>query len=394
MSGPQESWPWSVLGLPGKSAEGDIRRAYAARLKAIDQSSDIEGFTALRTAYDFALRIARSTKGAAKPPAPLEPLDPVVVVPVPVAEQAPPPVSLPEPLQIVVPAPPLTETEPVPAPPPPHEPTKWERFEALKSELRAGNPWSTTSHAVTTWLNAPLAKDPDVGPLVRRAIRDLIVEQVSKNGGEWPATLGKAEVRALDQAYHWLSDFRAAEADFPGRGDILYMMAEAAELGHHVNPEADAARRRRGRIERRGRYIVPILTFIALIWITTLVFLGIADLRGRSVSNEAFAGTMYIATIIAFPLTWVSAKRVRSYVVRLTIPIFDRLDRLRIQLQHFALPPKLRTNVMIAWLVALGGMSRFIADTPDPSIKWLAGFVLMAGLTHELVQVWLNSGRR
>ena len=55
---PEPGWPWDVLGLPGlPREEAEIRRAYARALKKIDQARDIEGFTALREAFEMALNI-------------------------------------------------------------------------------------------------------------------------------------------------------------------------------------------------------------------------------------------------------------------------------------------------------------------------------------------------
>ena len=50
------NWPWSELGLDQSAeTEREIRRAYAVRLRTIDLETDIEGFEALRAAYQVAL---------------------------------------------------------------------------------------------------------------------------------------------------------------------------------------------------------------------------------------------------------------------------------------------------------------------------------------------------
>lgn len=48
-------WFFSFLDLPADADERSIKRAYAARLKRIDQASDLEGFARLRQAYEGAL---------------------------------------------------------------------------------------------------------------------------------------------------------------------------------------------------------------------------------------------------------------------------------------------------------------------------------------------------
>ena len=51
--------PWSVLGLDADADAGSIRKAYAARLKAIDPDVDPAGFARLREAREAALQLTR-----------------------------------------------------------------------------------------------------------------------------------------------------------------------------------------------------------------------------------------------------------------------------------------------------------------------------------------------
>ena len=49
-------WPWDVLGIDRTADKAAIRSAYAVRLKPMDVDADIQGFSALRSARDQALR--------------------------------------------------------------------------------------------------------------------------------------------------------------------------------------------------------------------------------------------------------------------------------------------------------------------------------------------------
>jgi hypothetical protein len=56
--------PWSILGIGRTADAAAIRKAYAARLKAMDVDSDVEGFAQLRQARDQAMRLARNLAAA------------------------------------------------------------------------------------------------------------------------------------------------------------------------------------------------------------------------------------------------------------------------------------------------------------------------------------------
>ncbi|WP_334184152.1 hypothetical protein [Novosphingobium sp.] len=62
--------PWSILGIGRTADAAAIRKAYAARLKAMDVDKDVEGFAQLRQARDQALRLARNLAAAEEPAEP------------------------------------------------------------------------------------------------------------------------------------------------------------------------------------------------------------------------------------------------------------------------------------------------------------------------------------
>lgn len=62
--------PWSILGIGRTADAAAIRKAYAARLKAMDVDKDVEGFAQLRQARDQALRLARNLAATEEPAQP------------------------------------------------------------------------------------------------------------------------------------------------------------------------------------------------------------------------------------------------------------------------------------------------------------------------------------
>ncbi len=57
------AWPWSELGLAGRPDDPkEVRRAYARRLKRIDQIKDVQAFERLRIAYETARQWAGDTQ--------------------------------------------------------------------------------------------------------------------------------------------------------------------------------------------------------------------------------------------------------------------------------------------------------------------------------------------
>lgn len=60
------SWPWSELGLDGPCDAGQVKRAYALRVKTVHPEEDPEGFQQLYAAYRTARRIAQAAEQDAR----------------------------------------------------------------------------------------------------------------------------------------------------------------------------------------------------------------------------------------------------------------------------------------------------------------------------------------
>ncbi|MBP6678612.1 MAG: hypothetical protein KA156_05945, partial [Paracoccus sp.] len=88
MCADRPDWPWSVLGAEAPlDSPAEVRRAYSRRLKGGDWQSDVDGFEALRTAYEAALEMTgggrqrHSVVTDLPPPPPLERHRPRIRVP-------------------------------------------------------------------------------------------------------------------------------------------------------------------------------------------------------------------------------------------------------------------------------------------------------------------------
>ncbi len=197
-------WPWSVLGLdrmPPTAAE--VRRAYARALKKIDQSKDIEGFAALRAAYEAALsqrergddrNAARRANRAASRPAE------------PQAQEAttPPPPLQPDAATLAAEA---EEAE----------------FGALLHTGFAAAKAAPDDAPMLAILDSRFMDDPARKQRIERAFAPVIVGSFVRTDDEdWGLSdaVSPRLVRRLDESFGWLSDHAAFTRTF-GRNDIL-----------------------------------------------------------------------------------------------------------------------------------------------------------------------------
>lgn len=200
---PEQDWPWSVLGLDGPVDGKSLRRAYARRLKGINQATETDAFMALRAAYEMAQRhvadmaapeggLDQDAPGADEPPQ---------ILPLP--EQAAPPLPVSDPMALA--------------------------FAALSNRLAPDHFAQNPSGVLEELLRSPLLETPKVKPvlqvLVRDALRQVIVHP-SVGLPRLPAAIPAQAILGLDAQFGWLSDHHAYKAAFGPDMSALIAMTE------------------------------------------------------------------------------------------------------------------------------------------------------------------------
>ncbi|MBL8560794.1 MAG: hypothetical protein JNN06_00810 [Gemmobacter sp.] len=201
---PEQDWPWSALGLDGPVDGKTLRRAYARRLKGINQATETESFMALRAAYEMAQRHVADVP----PPAASSEQD------APGADV--PPQPLPLPLQA---APPLPESAPTAL-----------GFAALANRLAPDHFAQNPAEVLEELLHSPLLLNPKVKPVLQVLARDAVrhVTLCPADGGmpRLPASFPAQAILGLDTQFGWLSDQYAYEAAFGPDMSALMAMTE------------------------------------------------------------------------------------------------------------------------------------------------------------------------
>jgi hypothetical protein len=249
-------WPWSVLDLPGKSAEADIRRAYARKLKTIDQTAEADKFQALRQAYDVALRMASAKPIARQKTVRTGALPEVDARPAPLAVEAPLVIRLDA-------APPADQDGP--------QGETRIRFQALLAALNGPDENDDAGRRIRQALQDPLTSDPSCAPAIELAIRDLVRRSIADHPPpDWPRSIDRDTLRALDDRFHWLSDFRMFRARFGYDEDLKGRLLDRAfgRVDSHRGPDIDAARRK-----RQSAYLDRIAMALSVPCVTGILFL-------------------------------------------------------------------------------------------------------------------------
>lgn len=213
------SWPWVALGLEGPADRKAVRRAYAVRLKRLDQETEQAAFETLRRAYEVALvRVEQDAQGSAD----MEP-----------AEQTPPsparsPVRAAGGLRMQMDKPsPITPPKPDPeievAPPPEdafggfgtHDSATLR--DAVIKDLRGDGAFPTSARLVAIATD-PALIDPDVFDEVADALAHHLVTWHA-DGHRMPA-LTPDELATIEATFRWRTD-----------PDVLPLETQCALLG-------------------------------------------------------------------------------------------------------------------------------------------------------------------
>lgn len=200
---PERNWPWSVLGLDGPVDGKTLRRAYARRLKGINQATETDAFMALRAAYEMA------QQHMADLAAQEDSLDQDA----PAAEA--PPQTLPLPEQA---APPLPVSDPTAL-----------AFAALANRLAPDHFAQNPSGVLEELLRSPLLVNPKVKPVLQALARDALRQVIVYPSVGLPrlrATIPAQAILGLDAQFGWLSDHYAYKAAFGPDMSALIAMTE------------------------------------------------------------------------------------------------------------------------------------------------------------------------
>lgn len=210
---------WALLGIEPTTELGAIKKAYALKLKVTRPDDDAEAYQALRAAYERAQQWAKWERQEASEHEKEHPDEPAAPLPEPVEVQTPPPAVTPAPAT----SKPVSITqreEPQPAQP---------RVEPRTLIDELASCWQRRGSAALLQAWATVRHQLDQQPLSRQA-------EFSEAFAQWALSqpqLPDALLKALDQHFGWLTDFRTARLLGP---DLTQALHE--QLGVRLHPES------------------------------------------------------------------------------------------------------------------------------------------------------------
>jgi len=203
MSRRMPGWPFSELELdPSEADEKTIKRAYARKLKTLDQASQAAEFQALREAYEMALIIATDRRAGPQRVSDAPERLPAAPESSPNLDGTPgqpPSQATPEQAELAALA------------------TDWQAVERLSQRIRGLTPFSALLFKWREILDDPVLVDPEAASRIEGEIFALIMAHgIADEDGvlALPDFVTRELVRMLDERFGWLSDYPLFQRKF------------------------------------------------------------------------------------------------------------------------------------------------------------------------------------
>ncbi|WP_010140725.1 hypothetical protein [Oceanicola sp. S124] len=380
MSTDAPKWPWSELGLgPDERDARSIRRAYAARLKALPEG-DVAAFETLRNTYEVALRRAGAGRkqrrvvpealSSARPPDADHHPDPAAAGERP--ERAAP-ASPPEPPAAPRPEPePAPEPEPTPKPEPdPDQAILAQARTLLRNESFESGLWDRILRQI------PMMQRP-----AARQLEGMVLATISRSGPEKGATPPAGWVRQMDQHFGWRADAVGFARRFPQfHGAMEQILGPAIRAGDIGQADDDT-----GYFARLIRQLIPYIGLVVLVFAPT----AILQTLGLDGPAELYSGAALFSIFFVGAGWWLGQLFLAPVLVLLSwsSPVLRRVVRRArgVMSRPLGRQPLLRLKhlVFLACLLVLGGL-RLAQDSLDtgqprlsrPALWQVAGTTLI-----------------